>query len=130
MPPTYFYGSYNRYTMTLTVQILCYKTHFFNTATTISYAFLPAINMRLLAVLIKICTSTGDPQSLTQLLKCTAHCPSALTLTSVQQAPSGCHFLHTEEFSDTSLLRTDFLDVKRHFVRVLFFCHLAHGNNM
>ena len=42
-------------------QILHYKTLFFNTVTTISYAFLPAMNKSLHAMLTKICTSEDDP---------------------------------------------------------------------
>ena len=42
-------------------EILNYKTLFFNIVTTISYAFLPAMSKSLHAVLIKICTSRGDP---------------------------------------------------------------------
>ena len=40
-------------------QILIYKTLFFNTATTITYAFLPVMNKNLHAKIIKISTS-GD----------------------------------------------------------------------
>jgi len=42
---------------------LSYKTLFFNIATTISSAFSPTMNKSLHAVLIKICTSRGDPLS-------------------------------------------------------------------
>ena len=41
-------------------QILSYKTLFFSIVTTISYAFLPAMNKILHAALVKICTSGGD----------------------------------------------------------------------
>jgi len=35
--------------------------HCFSTATTLSYAFSPAMNMSLHATVINICTSSGDP---------------------------------------------------------------------
>jgi len=79
---------------------------FFNTVTTVSCAFLPVMNRSLHAMLIKICTSKGDPLSL--LLKCTTH-PSlcyihCLVSTNVQQALmniNGHHFFFLEEFNDT-----------------------------
>jgi len=44
----------------MTEHILSYETLFFNIVTTISYAFLPAMNKSLHAMLVKICTSRGD----------------------------------------------------------------------
>jgi len=49
--------------------ILSYETLFFNIVTTISYVFLPVMNKSLHSVLIKICTSGGDPLWLLPLLK-------------------------------------------------------------
>ena len=42
-------------------QILSYKTLFFSTATTISYAFSPAMNKGLHATLVKMCSSESNP---------------------------------------------------------------------
>ena len=52
-------------------QILSYKTLFFSMITTVSYAFLPAMNKSLHAALIRICTHGGD--SLLPLLKHTTN---------------------------------------------------------
>jgi len=60
-------------------QSLSYKMLFFSIATTTSYAFLPAVNKSLHAVLIKVCTSGGDPLMLSPLLKCTTHHLTVLT---------------------------------------------------
>jgi len=67
-------------TITLFEQNISYKTLFL-TATTINYAFLPAMTKSLHATLTKICTSRGDPQSLAPLLKCTTHHLTVLTST-------------------------------------------------
>jgi len=61
-----------------TEHILSYKALFL-IVTTISYAFLPAMNKSLHAVLIKIYTSRGGP--LAQLQKCITHHLTALTST-------------------------------------------------
>ena len=42
-------------------QILNYNTLFFDIASTISYAFSPAMNRSLYAALTTICTNRGDP---------------------------------------------------------------------
>jgi len=60
-------------------QIFSYKILFFNIVTNISYAFSPAMNKSLHAALIKICTSGGDPLSLSTLLKCATHHLTVLT---------------------------------------------------
>ena len=52
-------------------QILSYRTLFLNICAITSYAFLSALNKSLHAMLVKICTSRGDPLSLLPLLKCT-----------------------------------------------------------
>ena len=73
MPPIYFHrnsDSYKEHSNTVR-KILSYK--FSNTVTTSSHAFLLAVNNSLHAVLVKICTSRGDPLSLLPLLKCTTH---------------------------------------------------------
>ena len=65
MPPIYFHGNYNRYRKNnnsiLMERILSYKTLFFNVVTTISYAFLPAMNKSLHTMLIEVCISRSDP---------------------------------------------------------------------
>ena len=65
MPPIYFHGNNNKYkghnNTILIEQNLCYKTFSFNTVITSSCAYLPAMNMSLHAVLIKIYTSEGEP---------------------------------------------------------------------
>lgn len=62
-------------------QIFSYKTLFFYIVTTISSAFLPAMNESLCAVQVIIYTSGDDPLSLSPLLKCTTHGLTALTFT-------------------------------------------------
>ena len=82
MPPVYFGGNRNRYKKpnnTLIEQILSYKALFFNTVTVISYAFLPAMNKSLHAMLVNICTIGGDP--LLPLLNCTTYLLAVLTST-------------------------------------------------
>jgi len=54
-------------------QILNDKTLFFNIVTTISYLFSPAMNKSLHAMLVKICTSRGDPLSLLTVLELGTH---------------------------------------------------------
>jgi len=58
MPPVCFHGNDNIYkehnsTHYMIEQIFSYKTLFFNTVTTISYAFSPAVNKSLHAALLK-----------------------------------------------------------------------------
>ena len=53
MPPIYFHGNSTKNTVTL----------FFNIVTTVSCAFLLAMNKSLCAMIIKICLSGGDPSS-------------------------------------------------------------------
>ena len=57
------------------------QTLFLFMVTTISYEFSPEMNKSQHAALITICTSGGDPPSLTPLLKCTTHCLAVLTST-------------------------------------------------
>jgi len=52
------------------------QTPFFSIVTTISYAFSPVMNKDLHAMLIKICTTGGDPLSLSSLMKQIMHYPS------------------------------------------------------
>ena len=109
-----------------------YKTLFLKTVTTISYAFSPAMNKNLHAVLVKIHTSRGDP--LPPLLKHTIHHLTVLIsilwsplMFSKHQWMSICDFFfHVEEFSDTPYLHSCF-HVRHHFVRVPLCCHLLHG---
>ena len=114
-------------------QILSYKTLFFNTSTTISCAFSPAMNKSLHAALVKICTLGGD--------HCDCHhcwnAPTAASLCShpltvfknVQQASMNVSFSCTEEFDDTPLLQLH-SHVRCHSVSLSLCCHLSHGNKM
>ena len=61
--------------------VLSYKVLFFNTVTTISYAFSSRRNKNLRAALVKICTSADDPLLLWPLLKCTTYHLTVLTTT-------------------------------------------------
>ena len=69
---------------------------FFNIVITIRYAFLPAINHSLHAMLIQICSTGGDPLLLTPLLKCITHIivltSTVLVSRNVQEvAMNGCY---------------------------------------
>jgi len=82
MPPVYFGVNRNRYEKpnnTLIEQILSYKALFFNTVAVISYAFLPAMNKSLHAMLVNFWTLGGDP--LLPQLNCTTYLLAALTST-------------------------------------------------
>ena len=76
MPPIYFLGNYSRYKLLNdAVQLStfsAYKTLVSNVVTTVKCVFFSVMNESLHAVLIKICTSKGDP--LSPLLKRTTHC--------------------------------------------------------
>ena len=114
-------------------QILSYKTQFFNIVITIRYAFLSATNKSLHAALGKICTSRGEPLSLSPLLShhpplhCThIHC---LVSRNIQQAPvnvNGCYFFHMEEFSNTPLLHVHFY-ARQRSVRLPLCCQPSHS---
>ena len=116
--------------------ILSYETLFFGMVTTISSAFLPAMNKSLHAALVKIWTSRGDP--LLPLLKCaTLHCLTVLTLPclgsrNIQQVLISGQwvpfFLHGG-IHYTPLLHTCF-NVRHSSVRLPFCCSLPHSNNM
>ena len=64
MSPIYFHGNFNRYkehnNAIWSTKILYYKTLFFHTVTTISYAFSPVMNKNLHAALVTVRTSRGD----------------------------------------------------------------------
>ena len=76
-------------------QILSYERLFFNPVTTISYAFSAAMNKSLHAILIKICTSWGDP--LSPLLKHSTHCLTVLTATVWSPSKfSNCQWMSTD----------------------------------
>ena len=95
-------------------QIFSYKTLFFNTITTISYAFLPAMNKGLHATLIKMVSvevthhfSVSPPTSslCSHSQELSLHKPSA--------SNNKCQwilffFFYMEEFSDTLLLHLHF----------------------
>ena len=133
MPPIYFQGNYKRYkehNNSLIEQILSYKRVFFNTVTTTSSAFSPAMSKSLHAALVTICTSRDDP-----LLKCTTSVSLTVLTTTVWSLSmqalmnvSGCHFVRMEEFSSTPLLHLHF-HARLHSVRLPLCCHLSHGNN-
>jgi len=88
-------------------KIHSYKTLFFNIIATINYAFSPAMNKSLHAVLVKICTSGRDPLSPSPLLKCTTHRLTVLPLTAWssstfrkhQWMPMATIFLHMDKFN-------------------------------
>jgi len=93
-------------------RIHSYKTLFCNVLPTISYAFSPVMNKSLHAVHIKICTSGGDPLSLSPLLKRTTDHFTVLTSTVT-------HFcVCTHDY------------VRHHFVWLSLGCHRSHGNEM
>ena len=77
-------------------QILSYEAVLFNAVTTISFAFSPALNKSMHAVLVKICASRGDPPLLLVLLKPppAPHCAHIHCLISinVQQVSMGATF--------------------------------------
>jgi len=91
--------------------MLSYKTLFFNTLTTSSYAFLPQMSKSLHAVLINIWTSGGDP--LSPLLKRTAH-PSLFShpwvglQKSVSEQQWVPFLFHMEEFTPTLVLHPSY----------------------
>jgi len=71
----------NTITLFVRENSLLLNTIFFNVVTFTSYAFSPAMNNSVHSMLVKICTSRGDPQSLSPLLKCTIHHLTVLTAT-------------------------------------------------
>ena len=105
---------------------------FFSIITTTSCAFLPAMNKNLHAAFIKICTSSGDPLSLSLLLKCntrhltmlTSTVGSPLMPTKCQWISMGAIFFLKEEFNCTPVLHLDFR-ARRHFVRLPLCCPSA-----
>ena len=102
---------------------------FFSIIPTTSCAFLPAMNKNLHAAFIKICTSSGDPLSLSLLLKCntrhltmlTSTVGSPLMPTKCQWISMGAIFFLKEEFNCTPVLHLDFR-ARRHFVRLPLCC--------
>jgi len=112
---------------------------FFSTVTAINYAFSPAMNKNLHAMLIKICMAVWNVPCLSCCCCCCwntppPHCAHIHCLVSinVQQAStnvSGCNFFCMEEFSDVPLLYTHF-HVRHPSIRLPLCCHLSHGNNM
>ena len=124
--PVYFHGNHNRqreHNNTIQIeQILSYKTLFFSTANTISYAFLPAMHKSLHATLSK---------NLHGHLKCglpfTLLAPLLKRSEALINVSEG-HCFHMEEFSSTPLLYPRF-HVRHHSVRMPLCCHLLHSNN-
>ena len=122
---------------TITLLDISYKTLFFHIITTISYTFSPVMNKNLHAVLVKICTSRGDPLSLSALLKCTTlclhcahiHCLVSINIQQESMNVNGGNFLCMEQFSDTPLLHMYF-HIRHHFVRLSLCCHLSHSSKM
>jgi len=102
----------------------------------ISYAFLPAMNKSLHAMLVKICTSGGELLLSPLLLKCTTQ-PSVWSypLFDLHQSSASvdeCQnviFFCVEEFSDTLLLHMHF-HVRSHSLRLPLCCHLSYDNKM
>ena len=76
IPPIYFHGNYSRYKRAITLfdsansQL---QNTIFEHSHHCSYAFLPVMNKSLYAALISMYTS-GDPLSLSSLLKSSTHC--------------------------------------------------------
>ena len=116
----------------------CCKTLFFNIVTTLTNAFLTMMNKSLHAMLLKICTSRGDPLSHCH------HCWNAPSNTSLCSHPLfGLHkhsssikecqwmpfFFNMEKFSDTPLLHLQSC-VRHHFIRLPLCCYMLHGNKM
>ena len=131
VPPRYFVETTTDTNSTITVFDRAYsqvQSTVFNTVATISYAFLPAMNKSLHAVLIKICTGGGAPLSLPSLQKHTAHCLTVLhpllglhkrsaNVSECQQV----HFFHIEKFSSTPSLHLHF-HVRHRSVRLPLYC--------
>ena len=88
----------------------CCKTLFFNIVTTLTNAFLTMMNKSLHAMLLKICTSGGDP--LSPLLKHTTTTSHPLTGLHKHSVSADEHqwvlFFHMKEFNDTPVLLTHF----------------------
>ena len=127
MPLIYFHGNYSRLKKAqyhyLIEQILRYKTLFFNTVTTISYAFSPAMNKNLHAVLLKICTERLHP-----LPYCAhIHCSVSINVQQVSMNVSECSVLHME--IPPLFLHMHF-HVRCHSVRLPHCCHLWHSKKI
>ena len=106
---------------------------FFNTVTTVSCAFSRVINKSLHAMLVKICTSSGDSlvrncydgviarkMLLTQFnFQCSnIHCLVPIVIQKELLNDNGYNFFHMEEFNSTLLQHVHFC-VRHHFVRFL-----------
>jgi len=137
MPPIYFHANYNRHnTYSNTVwrsKFSACKMLFFNTVTTISCAFSPAMNKSLHAVLVEVCTSWGDPWPLSPLLKCTTHRLSVLTSTVWSPGMLSKHWWMSLGFSTwrnliPSLCSICNSHVRCHSVRLSLCCHLSYDN--
>ena len=116
-------------TRTLLDKILNYKTLFFNTDTTISYAFSSAMNKSLPAVFITICTSGGDP--LPPLLKHTTvftpHCAHIHSINALQASVSvGAIFsIQRKSMSSLCFLHTFISDAILSSCPCAPICHMA-----
>ena len=131
--------TYIKSTITLTEQILSYKTLFFNIVTTISYAFSPEMNNSMHAALTKTCTSGGDPWFHRYYDNIIAemhhpqphcahiHCLVSINIHQVSMNINGCNIFHMEEFNDTPFFHTH-LHVRHYYVREPLCCHLSHSN--
>ena len=138
MPPTYSHGNYNwAQQHCLMEQIFSYKTLFFSIVTTISSAFLPAMNKSPHAALIQTCPSRDDPLLLLPLLNHNppphyAYIHSSVSIKDQQASMNvnGCHFFfRMERFNFPLLLRLLF-HVKCHFVDLPLHCHLSQGYSL
>ena len=111
--------------------ILSYKTLFFNIVTTISYAFLLTMSKSLHAMLMKICTSRGDPpfhscydSDVAEMHHPPHYCAHIhwLVSTNIQQMLTNTSGWNYDEFSDIPLLNTHY-HVRHHSVRLPLCCH-------
>ena len=137
IPSVDFHGNYNKeHNNTISQSKFPATEHYFsNIVTTISSAFLPAMNKSLYATLVKICTQGCDPLSLSPLLHhplphCAhSHCLVSINFQQTSVDVNGYHFFHMEEFSDPHFLHTHF-HISYYFVRLLLCFHWSYSNNM
>ena len=105
------------------------KHSFFDVVTTIWYAFLPAVNKSLHAVLIKPCTVTTTEMHHPLPHYVHIHCLVSINIQQASVNVSGCHFFHIEKVSSIPLLYMHF-HARHHCVRLPLSCHLSHDNKM
>ena len=108
-----------------------YKTIFFNTVNTISLHVFTSSEQEPACNTCKyLHKSTVTAETHHPLPHCAhIHC---LVSTKIQQESMNvneCNSFCVEEFRSTYLLRKHF-HIRCHFVRLLFSCHLSHGNNI